>query len=166
MRITINIESSHVLIILLFIAAASAISLVAAYGGTSPTTMGHSWGEIACSGCITTSNLADASVTDAKIASISGGKVTGTVPNADTVDGLHANQIVTWGSPCYAVWDPVCSTCEYYGYTRYCYYYGITVTTGGVSKCLYTPGAIQGSCGTQWCGYDTSGCSVGSPYGP
>jgi len=46
MKIEINIQNSHLLIILLFITAASAIGLVAAYGGSAPLTMGHSVGEM------------------------------------------------------------------------------------------------------------------------
>jgi hypothetical protein len=34
-------------VILLFIIAASAIGLVVAYGGTTPSVMGHSWGRCA-----------------------------------------------------------------------------------------------------------------------
>ena len=104
MKIEINIQSSHVLIILLFITAASAIGLAAAYGGTQPNVMGHTWGEMECAGCIINSNLADNSVTGAKIvdstitnadisptAAIAGSKITGTVPNAQnaqTIGGI------------------------------------------------------------------------------
>jgi len=48
MKIEINIQNRHVLIILLFIIAASAIGLVMAYGGTTPSAMGHTWGEMVC----------------------------------------------------------------------------------------------------------------------
>lgn len=67
MKIELNIRDSHLLIILLFITAVSAMGLVVAYGGTAPITMGHTWGEMECAGCIITSNLADSSVTSAKI---------------------------------------------------------------------------------------------------
>jgi hypothetical protein len=91
------------------------MGLVVAYNsGLPPSTMGHTWGEMECSGCITTSNLADSSVTTAKLAdssvttakiadgtimtadvsSIDGSKITGTVPNADMVDGYHATQLI------------------------------------------------------------------------
>ncbi len=67
MKIEITVEARHVMIILLFIAAVSTMGLVVAYGGSAPLTMGHSWGEIDCSGCITGSNIADNSVTSSKI---------------------------------------------------------------------------------------------------
>jgi hypothetical protein len=78
MKIELNIRDSHVLILLLLITAASAMGLVVAYNsGLPPSTMGHTWGEMECSGCITTSNLADSSVTTAKLAdnSVTGAKI-------------------------------------------------------------------------------------------
>ena len=129
MRIELNIQNSHVLIILLFITAASAIGLAAAYGGDSPSTVGHSWGEMECSGCIINSNLAgnsvnsakiqdetitgadilNGSITNADIISLNGSKVTGKVPNAtyadtagnaNTVDGRHALSWMTLITSC------------------------------------------------------------------
>ena len=107
MKIELTIQNSHVLIILLFLTAASAIGLVAGYGGTAPATMGHTWGEMECAGCITTANLADSSVTGAKIAdgtittadvaSIDGSKITGMVSNSDMVDGKHASDFIPSG---------------------------------------------------------------------
>jgi hypothetical protein len=77
MRIEISIESRHVLIILLFITAASAVGLVVAYGGSAPAAMGHSWSEVECNGCIATGNLAESSVTGLKLAdnSVTGFKI-------------------------------------------------------------------------------------------
>jgi len=46
MRIETNIQTRHVLVILLFIVTASTIGLVVAYGGTNPPVMGHTLGEI------------------------------------------------------------------------------------------------------------------------
>jgi len=59
MTVQITIQNKHVLIILLFIMAASAIGLVVAYGGNSPSIMGHTWGEIACDSnvCINSSGI-------------------------------------------------------------------------------------------------------------
>jgi len=127
MKIELNIKDSHVLIILLFLTTASAIGLVVGYGGTSPGAMGHTWGEMTCAGCIINSNLGDSQVTTAKIAdssvtsakiadgtiatadvsSIDGSKITGTVPNADTVDGLHSNQLTPSGIAVYVCNLPV-----------------------------------------------------------
>jgi len=67
MRIEINIHDRHVLIILLFITVVSAIGLVVAYGGIQPSVMGHTWGEMYCDKCIINSNLADNSVSGAKL---------------------------------------------------------------------------------------------------
>jgi len=172
MRIEINIQTKYVLVILLFMATASVIGLVAAYGGTVPATVGHTWGEMECTGCIINSNLADSSVTSAKIAdgtitnadisataAIAGSKVTGIVPsatNADTVDGMHATGIATWGNVCNPVWASTCSCCEY-GTTIYCYYMGKELVAGGTPICLSTPNS-QGSCGSKVCPIDYSCC--------
>ncbi len=136
MRIEINIRNSHFLVILLFIIAVSAVGLVVAYGGINPSVMGHSWGEISCPGCITNTNLAGNSVTGAKIqdgtvtgadiqdssiasgdiASIDGTKVTGTVPNSDTVDGKHAADIqASCGWSGWGLTPADCTGCTYCG---------------------------------------------------
>jgi len=169
MRIEINIRNSHFLVILLFIIAVSAVGLVVAYGGIQPSIMGHSWGEVSCPGCITNTNLADGSVTSAKIqdasitsadiSSIDGSKITGTVPNADTVDGYHAS---SWGGVCNPVYS-ACSSCCGDG-TRTCSYMGIQLTVRGTTMCVAT-GSSQGSCASQSCS-DSSCCSGGwtTPY--
>jgi len=46
MKIELNIKDSHILIILLILTTASAIGLVVGYGGTNPSTMGHTLSEI------------------------------------------------------------------------------------------------------------------------
>jgi len=46
MKIEINIQTKHALIILLFITAASAIGIAGGYGGTAPATMGHTLSEV------------------------------------------------------------------------------------------------------------------------
>src|SRR4030042_4308064 len=172
MRIEINIRNSHFLVILLFIIAVSAVGLVVAYGGINPSVMGHSWGEISCPGCITNTNLAGNSVTGAKIqdgtvtgadiqdssiasgdiASIDGTKVTGTVPNADTVDGYHAS---SWGGVCNPVYS-ACNSCCGDG-TQTCSYMGIQLTVRGTTMCVAT-GSSQGSCASIACNGGSSCC--------
>jgi hypothetical protein len=87
MKIEITVGSRQVLIILLFIIAISAVGLVVAYGGSSPSTAGHSWGEVECNSCITSANIQDGTITSADISSIDGSKITGTVPSAQTLAG-------------------------------------------------------------------------------
>lgn len=156
MKITLNIKTGHVLIILLFVIAASAIGLVAGYGGTTPSTMGHTWGEINCPGCITSANIQAGTITTANIASIDGGKITGTVPNAtnaDTVDGKHAAAIATWAGPCNPVWGD-CQDIYGTGYCttglQYCTYMGMNLAVGGTTVCLISTTGT-GSCGSQSC---------------
>jgi hypothetical protein len=145
MKIEINIGNSHVMIILLFLAAVSTVGLVMAYGSSSPSAMGHSWSEVECSGCITSSNIADGSITNADIsptAAIDGSKITGTVPNAQdaqTVDGAGIGSSVynmptacgggvTTAATCSTIKCEIC----YAGYGCYPYYYtcsGTCLTT-------------------------------------
>ena len=100
MKIEVNIKNRHALIILLFIIAASTIGLVVAYGGTTPSAMGHSWGEMYCPGCIISANLGDNSVTGIKIQD---GAVTGadiqdsSVTGADIQDGSIAKADLATG---------------------------------------------------------------------
>lgn len=170
MTVQITIKDSHLLIILLFITAVSAIGLVVGFGGTSPGAMGHTWGEMECVGCIITSNLGDSQVTTAKIAdsSVTSAKIAdGTITNADivstglnadTLDGVHSTALATWGSVCNPTWSSSCSCCDYFGTTViYCSYYGRTLSIGGTSICLSSP-TSQGSCGTQTCPLDSSCC--------
>jgi len=165
MKIELNIQNRHVLIILLFITAASAIGLAAAYGGDTPSTMGHSWGEMYCDKCIATSNFADNSVTSAKIvdstitnadisptAAIAGSKITGTVPaatnannaeNANTVDGRHATAWTTISTGCGSFTDYLGCPSGWTSYTTYtttcgCYdSYGCTYTYSRVCYASY-----------------------------
>ncbi len=67
MEIRISIGERSLMLILAVITAVSAVGLALAYGGNSPSTVGHSWGEIYCDKCIGTSNISDSSVTGAKI---------------------------------------------------------------------------------------------------
>jgi hypothetical protein len=102
MELHIAIDDRKLMLIASVIIAVSLVGLTMAYGGTSPATMGHSWGEMECTGCIATGHLADNSVTtgkvtdgaitDAKLASgISGSKITGTVPAATAASTLGGN---------------------------------------------------------------------------
>ncbi len=142
MKIEINIQNRHVMIILLFLAAVSTMGLVVAYGGSAPLTMGHSWGEIDCSGCITSSNIADGSITNDDIsptAAIDGSKITGTVPNAQKIGGVSIGSSVynmptacgggvTTAATCSTIKCEIC----YAGYGCYPYYYtcsGTCLTT-------------------------------------
>ncbi len=96
MKIEITIGNRQVLIILLFIIAASTVGLVVAYQSQyQPNVMGHSWSEMECNNCITGSNLADNSVTSAKIqdGSITNADIASTGLNADTLDGKHASEL-------------------------------------------------------------------------
>ncbi len=74
MKIEINIRDTHVLIALLFITAASAIGLVAGYGGTAPATMGHTWGEMVCDTtfCMTGGNVGIGMTTPGQKLDVSG----------------------------------------------------------------------------------------------
>lgn len=48
MEFRVTIKTKHVLVILIFITTASAIGLVVGYGTFTPSTFGHSWGEVDC----------------------------------------------------------------------------------------------------------------------
>jgi hypothetical protein len=117
MKIEITIGNRQVLIILLFIIAASAVGLVMAYGGSNPDVVGHTWGEMLCDKCISTTNIADNSVTGAKIldGSITNSDIVSTL-NSDTVDSKHAADLqdsITCG---WTGWSAVGCTGTCYGY--------------------------------------------------
>ncbi len=101
MEFRISINEKHLVLILASISVLACIGLVVAYGTSNPSVMGHTWGEIECSGCITsadigdgqvasadladnavtTAKIADGQVTNAKIASMDWGKITTGVPS-------------------------------------------------------------------------------------
>jgi hypothetical protein len=162
MKMEITVQGRHAMIIILFIIAVSAVGIVVAYGGSIPSQMGHTWEEMECSGCITCSNLADGSVTSTKIQdgsitgadvdSIDGGKITGTVPNAQTISntGIGNNVYsepagcgggVTITSTCTTL---ACDIC-YEGYGCYSYYYNC----GGTCSSSQT---VPATCPTTYLG--------------
>ncbi len=93
MEIEISIGNRQVMIILMLVTIASAIGIALA----AVPNPGHSWTEVECADCITSSNLADNSVTGAKIqdGTITNADIASTGLNADTLDGKHANELGT-----------------------------------------------------------------------
>jgi hypothetical protein len=63
MEFTVRITDRSIVLMIFIIAAVSAVGIGIAQTTPDP---GHSWSEISCLSCITTSNLADNSVTAAK----------------------------------------------------------------------------------------------------
>jgi hypothetical protein len=117
MKIEIHIENKHVLIMLASIAIISGIGLVIAYGGSQPSLMGHTWGEVECNDCITAQNIGPSAVGSDEIATDAVGAdelvASGVLEDlktvdgnnsgldADTVDGLNASSIEVWRCECW-----------------------------------------------------------------
>jgi hypothetical protein len=113
MRITINIQNRHVLIILLFIIAASTVGLVVAYGGTAPATMGHSWGEIDCDSslCVKSTGVGIGTTSPGQKLEVSGNiKMSGTrsvlFTQGDSAAHVGGVQFLTYDNGVDNVWTP------------------------------------------------------------
>lgn len=116
MKIEIHIENKHILILLAFIAVVSGIGLVIAYGGSQPSVMGHTWGEVECNDCITAQNIGPGAVGSDEIATDAVGADEldesaaiqdlqsvdgdGSGLDADTLDGLNASTVEVWVCDC------------------------------------------------------------------
>ena len=95
MELRISIDDRSVFLLLIGISIITSIGIVFAYGTNNPEDFGHTWGEMTCSGCITSANIqngqvmtadigngqvmtadiADKNVTNAKIKSVAWSKV-------------------------------------------------------------------------------------------
>jgi len=158
MELRVAIDDRKFMFLLALLIGISAVGLVVAYGGTQPSVMGHTWGEVDCNPCIRTSNIFDSQITGAKIAdgtitsadvsSIDGSRITGTVPyassagsagNADTVDGYHASSFFIT-CPCGTCWSTTDTGCE--GGVIMCTPSGWKTTGGHIGYCDWSgPGA-------------------------
>ena len=67
MELVLRITEKSALMILLAIVAVSSAGLVFAYGGNTPSAMGHTWGEMECSDCILSGNIATGAVGSSEI---------------------------------------------------------------------------------------------------
>jgi hypothetical protein len=89
-KIEVNIGSKKLLVALAVLLIPSVIGLALGYGTTHPSSFGHSWGEVECSGRITSENIQDRSITQQLISqsflnslTVSGG-LGASVPNSTT----------------------------------------------------------------------------------
>ena len=167
MELRLVIDDRKLMVISSILIAVSLVGLTVAYGGNSPSAMGHTWGEMECVGCIITGNLADSSVNGNKVidgsiasadiadgsivtadvGSIDGSKITGSV---DMLDGLHADGLVRWGNPCNPVWGSCAAAGCCSPGTETCNYMGRELIVRGTTACI-TLTTSQGTCGTRSC---------------
>jgi hypothetical protein len=75
-KIEINIGSIKLLIALAVLLMPSVIGLVLGYGTTHPSSFDHSWGEMECSGRVTSENAQDRSMTKQDISQSFPGRLT------------------------------------------------------------------------------------------
>jgi hypothetical protein len=121
MKIEINIENKHILVLLAFIAVVSGIGLVIAYGGSQPSDAGHSWGEVECNDCITAQNIGPSAVGADEIATDAVGadelNESAAIQDLQSVDGdgsgLDADTLDGYNSSSNEVW--LCECWCYYG---------------------------------------------------
>jgi len=154
MELTIRISDRAVFLLLIGIGLMSAVGIVVAYGTADPYNTGHTWSEMECTGCITSSNLGAGSVTNADInfnyagsvskggpaSVVAWGDITGRPSGLDDGDqGITTT--CTWSG-----WSPTCSGCTYGS----CQYgtYAITQLNcqGGIITGIKTQGGCCSSC--------------------
>lgn len=95
MKIEINIDRRIGLYIIFTMVTLFLVSYAVAYGGSDPSFVGHTWGEMECSGCIDTSDIADGAVTNDKVSSIDWSKITTGMPPgfADGIDNVMSCRV-------------------------------------------------------------------------
>lgn len=90
MKIVINIKKRYVIAFLCLFLILGIVLIINAYGGSAPSVVGHTWGEIECPGCITTTDIGDGQVQTVDIGDnqITTQKIAdGQVQTADIGDG-------------------------------------------------------------------------------
>ncbi len=91
MQIVINLQREQLTFFLIAVLIVLGTSIAIAYQSGSPSTMGHTWDEIECSGCITSANLEDGTIagTDVDESTLDCEAITGGAGLCDgTDDGL------------------------------------------------------------------------------
>ncbi len=119
MELRISISEKHLAFILVSISVLACIGLVVAYGGSSPSVMGHTWGEMECPGCITSVDVNfNYAGSDSK-----GGKATSaaTADSATSAASAGSAGSVPWGGvtgmPAEIANDDDYTTCSWSGWT-------------------------------------------------
>ncbi len=126
MRIVINLQKEQLTVFLIAVLIVLGVSVAIAYqSGSSPSVMGHDWGEIECAGCVSSANVQDNSLTGADIneSALNCTQITGGTGLCDGTDnglpGVYACIRVTSSTTCNDICQARGLTCTHSFFNQY-----------------------------------------------